>query len=66
MKLSGLFRKNAGQPAGRSSQTSKFASFFLHASEKEKMAVIRKAAEESNRDQRETYARAQIQLKTQE
>lgn len=62
MKLANLFKKTTKQPQ----KTGEFASFFLHASDKEKIDVIRKAAQGANQDQRELYVRAQLQLKTQE
>ena len=38
--------------AKRKNKYSSFADFFINASEKEKLRVFRKAAEESNKDQR--------------
>lgn len=37
-----------------------FAEFFLYASDEEKMAVFRKAAEMANEEQRKTFERTKV------
>lgn len=57
--FSAIFKKNKNIK-----ESGKFADFFLHAPIEKKIEVFREAAQKANKDQRETFERSKVGLKT--
>lgn len=56
------FRKKDQKTAGKNS----VSGFFINASEEEKKELIRRVAEQANKDQMETYKQASLKLRISE
>ena len=62
MNFLNLFKKKDQKPQEQGA----FSTFFLTSSIEKQEKLLRRAAEEANKDQQELYRRAQLKLKSQE